>query len=345
MPFKQTLNQLKNKFDEYNRQHNILPGSQSSNQQGPPQHQQYFPATGQQYQQQQQPSYAPPPPEWNRPPPPIPQYSHPSPQQQAPQQPVNRIYWQARFDPSTPISQEWEQKLGNSDGWGNNELEYYTANPENAFYTGDHKLILRAISNNSAPNPEGKFTSARLVSRQTLARPRGVITAFLSSPCAAGIWPAFWLLPREPFQWPSEGEIDIAETWNSDHNNKSCLHWGTYTPEDAGKHRVMGTQINDMSQRAVRYDFAWNQDSGRLMWYIDGRPVMKAMVPQGTRPLHDWCVILNVAMGGNVCAGQIPKNGAYDLIVHALYMSEEPEHGGWQQFDGSWNQCPDGNPM
>ena len=82
--------------------------------------------------------------------------------------------------------------------------------------------MLRAVANNGCPNPEQKYTSARLVSRQTLARDQGVLTAVILSPCAEGIWPAFWLLPQEPFAWPTDGEVDIAETWNGDRANHSC---------------------------------------------------------------------------------------------------------------------------
>lgn len=199
--------------------------------------------------------------------------------------------------------------------------------------------MIRAIANRAAPSPETRYTSARLVSRTTLARDRGVLTAVLVAPCADGIWPAFWLLPQEPFSWPVDGEIDIAETWNGDGENKSCLHWGFH--HEPHKHRVRGTNIPDMHRRPVRYDFAWDQPGGRpgqgrLLWYIDGRPVMKAEVPEGTRPMRDMTVLLNVAMGGNVCRGKTPADGSYDFVVHTLFMADELENGGWDRFRRDW---------
>lgn len=159
------------------------------------------------------------------------------------------------------------------------------------------------------------------------------------SPCASGIWPAFWLLPKVPFSWPVDGEIDIAETWNGDHENRSCLHWGQH--HEPQKHRVLGTRIPDMSARPVRYDFVWDQPGGRpgqgrLLWYIDGRPVMKGSIPEGTRPMRDFTVLLNVAMGGNVCGGKTPADGYYDMVVYSMYMASEPEHGGWGRFEADW---------
>lgn len=83
----------------------------------------------QQQQQQQQPqqgwSQGPPPPQqgWSQPPPP---------QQAISSQP--QIYWQPRFHPGAAVFDEWDPDTGNgTDGWGNQELEHYTAKPENAF--------------------------------------------------------------------------------------------------------------------------------------------------------------------------------------------------------------------
>ena len=48
--------------------------------------------------------------------------------------PSETTFWRPVFDPSHPVSQEWDHKLGHGDnGWGNNELQNYTANPDNSF--------------------------------------------------------------------------------------------------------------------------------------------------------------------------------------------------------------------
>ncbi|CAG8032090.1 unnamed protein product [Penicillium salamii] len=251
------------------------------------------------------------------------------------------IYWRPNHAPHAAVTAEWDAKLGNGpDGWGNQELQHYTDQPQNVFFPQENILVLRAIAQSQAPTPEQRYTSARLVSRQPLSRDRGCLVAVIQSPCAQGIWPAFWLLPQEPFAWPTDGEIDIAETWNGDCENHSCLHWGQH--HEPEKHRVLGTRIQDMAYRPVRYDLVWDQPGGqagqgRLMWFIDGRPIMKAAIPEGTRPMRDMTVLLNVAMGGNVCGGQTPADGAYDMVVHAMYAVDEPEYGGWGGFEHAWH--------
>lgn len=81
-----------------------------------------------------------------------------------------------------------------------------------------------------------------------------------------------------------------------------------------------------------------------MMWYIDGAPVMRAEIPPGTRRMEDWRIIMNVAIGGNVCGGSLPRDGCYDLVVSEIRMCGEPM-GGWDRFDRDWQRTQEGNPM
>jgi hypothetical protein len=115
MPFKNLLSDIKSQVKDLQKQGQQLLGNHQQQQQ-----QQQYPA---QYQQ----------------PPPLPQSTHPNfqaqggPPGQQPLPPQPKVYWQPRFDPATPVSQEWEHKLGNNNGWGNNEMEHYTAEGNNSF--------------------------------------------------------------------------------------------------------------------------------------------------------------------------------------------------------------------
>lgn len=60
------------------------------------------------------------------PPPPPPAHTRPP--------PVDQAYWRPRFQPDVAVTDDWDAKIGNGpDGWGNQELQHYTAAPENAF--------------------------------------------------------------------------------------------------------------------------------------------------------------------------------------------------------------------
>ena len=132
--------------------------------------------------------------------------------------------------------------------------------------------------------------------------------------------------------------------------NHSCLHWGNYNGEDWDKHRVVETHVPDMPHRPVRVAFAWMQERdedgapGKMVWYLDGRPVMKAGVPPGTRRMSDWRIVINVAMGGNVCGGKLPADWTYDFVVQELRMTEEPT-GDWAGFERDWTGAREGKTM
>lgn len=132
--------------------------------------------------------------------------------------------------------------------------------------------------------------------------------------------------------------------------NHSCLHWGHYNGEDWNKHRVADTPIPDLRDREVQAGFAWDQEHdingarGRLVWYIDGRAVMKALMPEGTRRMSDWRIIINLAMGGNVCKGKLPADGAYDFVLRELGIWDAPP-GGWEQFGRDFDGTREGKTM
>ncbi|KAE9992290.1 hypothetical protein EG327_009551 [Venturia inaequalis] len=179
----------------------------------------------------------------------------------------NSPYWKADFSPACPVSTNFKHELGDG-GWGNNELENYTSDPTNSFHTERHELVLRAIIASNQPDNKSRYTSARLTSHQLLDRRRGYIEATLTAPSARGIWPAFWLLPQEPFRWPEDGEVDIMESWNAETMNHACMHWGHFNGEDSQKHRVAETSMSNIRATHV-YGFAWEQPEhgggGRFM--------------------------------------------------------------------------------
>ncbi|GAB7356727.1 hypothetical protein MBLNU459_g7634t1 [Dothideomycetes sp. NU459] len=320
MPFRQALSDLYGKAEQrLNNQHSSQPQAPSYSRPVPP-----------------------PVPTGSKPPPVYP--SHAAPQHHS------HPYWQPRFDASAPVSANFKHEEGQH-GWGNNESQNYTSSPQNSFHASDGSdtLVLHAVAQTSHPDHGQKYTSARLSSHQTLARPRGCLSARITAPVARGIWPAFWLLPHDPFVWPTDGEVDIMEAWDGDAVNHSCLHWGHFNGQDWDKHRVVESPIRGItSAQGVRFDFAWDEDEatgqGKLVWYIDGRVVMKADKPRGTRPMRDYRILINVAMGGNVCQGHLPSNGVFEMRVRELAMWDAPP-GGWGAFENDWRSGKEGKTM
>jgi len=129
------------------------------------------------------------------------------------QQVVNltEIVMQDEFDEDgAPDSGLWSYEIGTGmNGWGNNELQYYTDRPENVEVRNGMLLITARRE-----NFEGSaYTSARLITKGKFDQKYGRFEARMRLPYGQGIWPAFWMLGSDidVNPWPGAGEIDIME--------------------------------------------------------------------------------------------------------------------------------------
>lgn len=257
--------------------------------------------------------------------------------------PNNNIYW--KLDLTKPISHSFTYDVGGH-GWGNQELQTYTDSPQNAYITaqGD-ELVISANVEKDEQNPNNvSYTSARLVSKQCLDLDRGYVEAHIRAPQSQAIWFAFWLLPKKPFTWPGDGEIDICEGWDGKHENGNCVHWGHFNGEDYDKHRVRYHPISkDQHVTGHTYGFCWSEKG--LIWFFDGKPTMRAKVPKGIRPFSQFQIMLNIAIGGNVMQNAKPQApSTHQMYVRDLKICHSPPMG-CSFFDEAWKQACDGNTM
>ncbi|WP_299667769.1 glycoside hydrolase family 16 protein [uncultured Polaribacter sp.] len=105
----------------------------------------------------------------------------------------------------------WDYNIGTGDnGWGNNELQYYTNRSENV--TVQNGILI--ITAKEEQFNGASYTSARLLTKGKLEQTYGRFEARIRLPYGKGLWPAFWLLgddSKGTEVWPQIGEIDIME--------------------------------------------------------------------------------------------------------------------------------------
>ena len=197
-----------------------------------------------------------------------------------------------------PDSSKWVEETGGH-GWGNNELQYYTAGRlENARVEDGHLTI------EARKEPwEGKeYTSVRLITRGKAEWQYGKIEVRALLPDGRGTWPAIWMLAaKQPLKWPDDGEIDIMEHVGY---NQGYIHGSIHTKK---YNHVINTQktdtvfVDDCSKNYHRYQVEWNADS--VIVGIDDKPFFRA-ANDGTG-YEAWpfdnkmFLLLNIAVGGN----------------------------------------------
>lgn len=124
---------------------------------------------------------------------------------------LNTLVFSDEFDvDGTPNPEVWGYDIGTGvDGWGNQELQYYTNRSENV-RVQDGNLVITALQEDF----EGSaYTSARLLTKDLFEEQYGRFEARMKLPWGQGLWPAFWMLGADIAinPWPNAGEIDIME--------------------------------------------------------------------------------------------------------------------------------------
>lgn len=216
----------------------------------------------------------------------------------------------------------WTAEIGrgpNGDGWGNNELQYYTARPENVRV--DNGLLLITAREESY---EGAgYTSARLITKGLFEQKYGRFEARIRLPMGTGLWPAFWLLGNDCDEniWPACGEIDIMENVGSEPSKiLGSVHGPGYSAaQSEGKAFYLEGDRFDNDFHI--FGIEWGPDY--INYYVDDK-LYNRITPDDVagewvyndRPFY---MLLNMAVGGNLPgspndATEFPRTMAVDYV-------------------------------
>ena len=220
-----------------------------------------------------------------------------------PEVPNWQLVWQDEFDGpagQSPDSLKWTYDIGTGDnGWGNQELQYYTDRQENVYLDGDGNLAITARRESFGGRP---FTSARIKTQGLFDQAYGRFEASIKMPWGPGIWPAFWLLGSniETVNWPECGEIDIMEYRGQQTN---LIHGTVHGPGYSGGAAITKTFGFEQNRFDVDFHlFAVEWGTNYLRFYVDD-VLYQEIKPEDLpgRWVFDkpFFIILNVAVGGN----------------------------------------------
>ncbi len=216
--------------------------------------------------------------------------------------PVAKTYqlvWSDEFDKDgLPDNTKWGYDVGGN-GWGNNELEYYTnARLENARVANGNLIIEARKENFSGRN----YTSARLLTKNKTQWTYGKFDIRAKLPKGTGMWPAIWMLSaNDPLHWPDDGELDIMEEVGFNQNIiYGTAHNKLYNGAN-GQQKGGNKLIPDADNAFHVYSIEWT--SNQVVWSIDSVQYFTYADPglgTGAWPyLQDFFMILNIAVGGN----------------------------------------------
>ena len=214
------------------------------------------------------------------------------------------LVWSDEFNGSKVDESVWNYNTGGN-GWGNNELQYYTNRPENIRLANG----CLEIEARKEKYENREYTSARIYSKGKKSFLYGKMETRIKFPGGKGTWPAFWMM-GESGSWPKCGEIDIIEHIGSQDTRAS---FALHTQEKNGMNgkNWHNTHFFDypLSNDFHVYGVEWCQEeeNGKdcIRFTVDG--VEYATVWENKIGDHDsWpfykphYFILNLAIGGNM---------------------------------------------
>ncbi|MCB0730610.1 MAG: family 16 glycosylhydrolase [Ignavibacteriae bacterium] len=208
-----------------------------------------------------------------------------------------QIIWSDEFNGRTLDENIWIRETGGN-GWGNEEIQYYTNRDTNA-YIENGKLIIKALKESF----QGKsYTSARLITKDNKYFKYGKIEARIKLPYGQGIWPAFWMLGQNinSVGWPACGEIDIMEMIGGgiarDNKIYGTAHWEQNGHASYGGSYTLTSGI--FADDFHTFTVEWSPQF--IKWFIDGKQYhVIDITPSGLSEFHEnFFIIFNIAVGG-----------------------------------------------
>lgn len=217
------------------------------------------------------------------------------------QPPRPEIVFADEFDgpPGARPAAGWRIDTGGG-GWGNNELQFYTDDPDNVSLDGDGHLAIVARGDASGD----AITSGRVSTQAVVELGYGRAEARIALPAGPGLHPAFWLLGSDIDSrgWPASGEIDVIETLNF----AGEYHTGVHAPRDGAPR---GQQVAASGPApfplAGEFHTYWVEKTpGRIVTGVDGLTLF-TVTPADLAPDADWVfdapffLLFNLAVGGD----------------------------------------------
>ncbi len=219
-----------------------------------------------------------------------------------------KMVWSDEFNgPSgAPVdSSKWVLETGGN-GWGNDELEYYTNRAQNSYQEGGNLVIkILAEKYTGADAVSRNYTSARLKTQGKFSQAYGRFEARIKIPRGQGIWPAFWMLGAdiEKTPWPACGEIDIMENIGKEpYLVHSTIHGPGYSGANGiGMPYALSGEVKYFEDFHL-YAVEWEPNV--LRFYVDDHLFetrTPADLPKDTKWVYDhpFFLLLNVAVGGS----------------------------------------------
>ncbi|MFK7935532.1 MAG: family 16 glycosylhydrolase [Saprospiraceae bacterium] len=210
------------------------------------------------------------------------------------------LVWADEFQADALNLDDWGFDIGRgNNGWGNNELQYYTE--DNIYMAESEYMVIEA----RAENVNGaSYTSSRIKTQGKKSFKYGRIDIRAALPEGQGVWPALWMLGSNfnAVGWPRCGEIDIMELVGHEAGQvHATVHFGNNNGDRSsnGSSKVLPNEKKFIEEFHV-FSLNWQED--KIEFLVDDQ-IYHEVTPETTGqyayPFNEsFFFIFNVAVGG-----------------------------------------------
>jgi beta-glucanase (GH16 family) len=268
-----------------------------------------------------------------------------------------QLCWSDEFTGTAIDPTHWAFDIGNGFrdpktgdyiwGWGNEEEEFYTDRPENA-YVKDGMLHIRAVRESYRGN---EYTSARMTTKGLFSTTYGRFEFRAKLPTGQGLWPALWLMPAGDTYgpWAASGEIDIMEARRQEpHRVVGTLHYGSTWPGNTSTGTNYEMPDGGRIDQFHVYGLDW--EPGVIRWYVDGilystkrnwwscskrEAPGQGVVNPAPADRNPWpapynkpfYIIINLAVGGTFVGKADPRVFPEEMLVNYVRVYKKNDYG------------------
>lgn len=215
---------------------------------------------------------------------------------------VKKLVWSDEFNTGTrPDTTKWVYNIGTgSNGWGNNEAQYYTGDSTNARIENGSLIIEARKESKGGKN----YTSARMITQGKASWTYGRMEIRAKLPKGVGTWPAIWMLGDNitTAGWPTCGEIDIMEHVGKE---QDMVLWSTHSKLNnwsLGTQKTNKATIEGVSTDFHIYKIEWSKDY--IQFFVDGKLYYTSPNEGKGSEYYPFTapqfLLLNLAIGGNL---------------------------------------------
>ncbi len=214
-----------------------------------------------------------------------------------------KLVWSDEFNQGTkPDSTKWVYETGKH-GWGNHELENYTAGDNCYISEGTLKIVAR---HDGAGQQAGDYSSTRMTGIQKFTYGKFEIRAKIPENKGNGLWPAIWMLgDTRKYGWPGSGELDIMENVSyAPDTVYFTIHCKAHNHRNGTQISSGGIMVADLDKEFHTYGLIWTPD--QLKFYLDNEENVTLVYNKPKDANQDnwpfdkpFYMILNLAVGGD----------------------------------------------